>query len=98
MKKIVSIHRSNMDAIINWHGTALCGDNLWQIWENVGESPDTDAAKQFVLQAMRYTAREMIAKSEVTTTNLESYMQLIKKGMADLSDEGEEDAASGGED
>ncbi|KAJ4367064.1 hypothetical protein N0V83_007594 [Neocucurbitaria cava] len=87
MENIVTNHKENVEAMINWHGTAICGDSLWQLWENVAESPDMDAAKQFALQGARFLAKRMVATTDITTRNLDAYVEILKKSLKDIDDE-----------
>lgn len=91
MKVIIKAHHDSTDAFINAHGTAICANNLHELWEAVAASPDTDSAKQLI-QATRFLAKELAATCNGSTTkNLEAYLQLVEKLMDDLGLEQEED-------
>ena len=92
MKKIIKAHRDSTDALINAHRTAICANNFHEPWEAVAASPDTDSAKQFVIQAALFLEKELAAICNGSTTkNLEAYLQLVEKLMDDLGLEQEED-------
>jgi len=84
IEKIIQHHRDNMDVLIDHHGTATSANSLHQLWENVGQSPDTDAAKHFVIQASRYMAKEMVAGSDITAKNLAAYVGLMRQSLKAL--------------
>jgi len=84
LQRIVDAHNDSLTGIVDYHGTAASPDNLDDLWEAAGNSPDTDGAKFFALQASRFFAKEVIAKYNVTTKNLEIYINMCKKAVKDL--------------
>ncbi|KAH6883419.1 hypothetical protein BKA58DRAFT_465241 [Alternaria rosae] len=82
MQCIVDAHVDSLVGIVDYHGTEACPDNLHDLWENVGNSPDTDSAKFF--------AKEIVAKCDVTTKNLEEHIKMCKQALKDLANVSDE--------
>lgn len=87
MREVTQRHEENMEAMVDFHGSATCPDNMYQLWENFGESPDVDAARHFAIQAARLNAKEMVAQSDITKKNLHAYIKMLEKSLEDIEEE-----------
>jgi hypothetical protein len=88
-------HENNTNALVNSHGSANCGENFWQLWENVAQSSDMDSAKQYAIQATRFMTRQMVATTDITAQNLKMYAKHLKHVIANLEDEEEAEEQDG---
>ncbi|KAI4639811.1 hypothetical protein J4E93_009165 [Alternaria ventricosa] len=79
---MVDIHGNQPTVIMQRYGAAVYNANMDQLW---GEQLDVDeAAKQLIIEAVKYAVREIVAECDGVVASMEPYMEELKAAIKGL--------------